>query len=113
MAAKVRMSMSDMEAKRFEIEGEELGYPTQFRDGCSAAGLFVVRSAVAQELIPDSGFEIAEIAPGRGILALIGGHGGFNWPSARLIVYLLSRRRIAPLADRPRPFVNFHGEEDG
>jgi hypothetical protein len=68
------MSMADVEAKRFEIEGEELGYPTQFRDGCSAAGLFVVRSASAQELIADSGFEIAEIAPGRGILALTGVH---------------------------------------
>jgi hypothetical protein len=61
-------------SRSFEIEGRALGYPTQFRDGCSAGGLFVVKSRVANELIADSGFRVAEIAPGRAILALTGVH---------------------------------------
>ncbi|MBW2396500.1 MAG: acetoacetate decarboxylase family protein [Deltaproteobacteria bacterium] len=55
--------------RRFEIEGEDLGYPTLFREGSSAAALFVVDAGAAQQLIEGTGFEIAEIAPGRGILA--------------------------------------------
>jgi hypothetical protein len=58
--------------RAFDIEGQHLVYPTEFRDGCSAAGLFVVKSAVANEYIADSGFEVAEVAPGRGILVLTG-----------------------------------------
>jgi hypothetical protein len=61
-------------ARRFEIEGEILSYPTQFRDGSSAAGLFLVDSAQANEFIADSGFRIAEVAPGRGVLAITGVH---------------------------------------
>ncbi len=60
--------------RRFEIEGRSLGYPTEFRDGSSLAGLFVVKSAVANALIAESGFRVAEIAPGRAILALTGVH---------------------------------------
>ncbi len=56
--------------RRFEIEGEDLGYPTLFRDGRSAQGLFVVNAGVVNELIADSGFRAAEIAPGRGVLSL-------------------------------------------
>lgn len=56
--------------RRFSIEGRDLGYPTEFRDGSSAGGLFLVRSQVANELIAESGFEVAEVLPGRGILAL-------------------------------------------
>jgi hypothetical protein len=55
--------------RRFDIEGVELGYPTQFRDGSSAAALFVVDARAAQKLIAGTGFELAEIAPRRGILA--------------------------------------------
>ena len=40
-------------SRKFEIEGVELGYPTEFRDGASAAGMFLVRSAVANELISE------------------------------------------------------------
>jgi len=58
--------------RRFRIEGRDLGYPTQFRDGSSIGGLFAVRSRVANELIADSGFRVAEIAPGRAVLALTG-----------------------------------------
>jgi len=59
-------------SRRFEIEGRDLGYPTQFRDGSSVGGLFAVKSRIANELIADSGFRVAEIAPGRAILALTG-----------------------------------------
>jgi len=54
----------------FEIEGKTLGYPTQFRDGCSAVGLFVVSSRAANALIAASGFEVAPVFPGRAILSL-------------------------------------------
>jgi hypothetical protein len=58
--------------RTFDIEGKHLGYPTEFRDGCSAAGLFLVKSKVANDYIAGSGFELAEVAPGRGILVLTG-----------------------------------------
>ncbi len=58
--------------RTFEIEGRHLVYPTEFRDGCSAAGLFLVKSKAANEYIADSGFELAEVVPGRGILVLTG-----------------------------------------
>jgi hypothetical protein len=58
--------------RRFEIEGRGLSYPTEFHDGSSVAGLFVVKSRVANALIAESGFHVAEIAPGRAILALTG-----------------------------------------
>jgi hypothetical protein len=56
--------------RRFEIEGRSLGYPTRFRDGSSAVGLFLVPSRGAARLISESGFEVAEVAPGRAILSL-------------------------------------------
>ncbi|MBW2313676.1 MAG: acetoacetate decarboxylase family protein [Deltaproteobacteria bacterium] len=56
-------------SRRFEIEGVDLGYPTRFRDGASAAALFVVDARVAQRLIHETGFEVAEVAPGRALLA--------------------------------------------
>jgi hypothetical protein len=60
--------------RRFQIEGVDLGYPTLFHDGQSVAGLYVVKSRVANEYIKESGFEVAEIAPGRTILTLTGVH---------------------------------------
>ncbi len=56
--------------RRYTIEGRDLGYPTEFRKGSSALGLFVVPVAGARELIGDSGFEVAQIAPGRALLSL-------------------------------------------
>jgi hypothetical protein len=45
------MTEHDLSARRYEIEGRDLGYPARFRDGASAAGLFVVRARrVANEL---------------------------------------------------------------
>jgi hypothetical protein len=52
-------------ARRFEIEGRTLGFPALFQDGSSAVGLFHVPSRAAQALICDSGFEVAELWPGR------------------------------------------------
>ncbi len=68
------MTHQDMSARRFEIEGHDLGYPTKFHDGSSIAAIYIVNSRVAGELIAESGFEIAEIAPGRGLMTLTGVH---------------------------------------
>jgi hypothetical protein len=57
-------------ARRFEIEGRSLGFPTQFRDASSALGLFLVPSRAANALISESGFEVAQVAPGRAIFSL-------------------------------------------
>ena len=59
-----------MHGKRtFEIEGCTLGYPTQFRDGSTAAGIFTVNADVADDYIKDSGFRVARISPKRALLA--------------------------------------------
>jgi hypothetical protein len=57
-------------ARFFDIEGKRLGFPSLYPDGSSAVGLFMVSSAVAGELIEDSGFEVAELLPGRAALSL-------------------------------------------
>lgn len=57
-------------ARTFEIEGHVLRYPTGFRDGRSANGMFLVDAGVANELIADSGFEVVEFLPGRAVLNL-------------------------------------------
>jgi hypothetical protein len=57
-------------ARRFEIEGRSLGFPARFRDGSSAVGLFLVPSSPADALICESGFEVAQVAPGRAIFSL-------------------------------------------
>ncbi len=56
--------------RRFEIEGQNLGYPTMFRDGSSALGLFSVPSGAANAIIAESGFEVAKVAPARAALSL-------------------------------------------
>ena len=56
--------------RTFEIEGRTLGYPSVYRDGSSALGLFVVPSRAANSLIAQSGFEVAEVAPARAIFSL-------------------------------------------
>ena len=58
--------------RRFNIEGADLGYPTLFHDGSTSVGMYVVSSQVANELIADSGFTVAEIAPGKAILSFAG-----------------------------------------
>lgn len=72
MSSELKSAPVPSVARVFELEGERLVYPTEFRDGCSAAGLFVVKSAVANGYIAESGFKLAEIAPGRGIMVLTG-----------------------------------------
>ena len=61
---------SHASARRFEIEGESLGFPSLYPDGSSAVGLFMVSSAAAQALIRESGFEVAELLPGRAAFSL-------------------------------------------
>ncbi len=60
----------DHSIRTFQIDGRELVYPTCFRDGCSSIGLFVVNARRANELIADSGFKVAQIAPGKALLSL-------------------------------------------
>jgi len=66
----------DHSTRRFEIEGQTLGYPAEFRDGSAALGLFVVPAPAANALIADSGFEVARIAPGKAIFSLSCVHYG-------------------------------------
>ena len=56
--------------RRFEIEGKSLGYPARFQDASSAVGLFMVPASGAQALIRDSGFEVAQLLPGRAAFSL-------------------------------------------
>ncbi|MEH6582349.1 MAG: acetoacetate decarboxylase family protein [Halioglobus sp.] len=67
-------SISPHADRRFNIEGNELGYPTLFHDGSASVGMFVVASNVANELIADSGFTVAEIAPGKAVMSFAGVH---------------------------------------
>jgi hypothetical protein len=60
--------------RRFYIEGNDLGYPTLFHDGSTSVGMFVVSSKVANELIAESGFTVAEIAPGKAVMSFAGVH---------------------------------------
>ena len=59
------------EDRIFQLEGRDLSYPTRFYDGSSAMGIFGVSATVADEIIADSGFKTARIAPGRTALSLI------------------------------------------
>jgi hypothetical protein len=60
--------------RRFIIDGKELGYPTLFDDGSSAIAMYIVPSDVANELIANSGFTVAEVAPNKTILNLAAVH---------------------------------------
>jgi hypothetical protein len=57
-------------SRRFEIEGKSLGYPALFQDASSAVGLFMVPASGAQALIRDTGFEVAQLLPGRAAFSL-------------------------------------------
>ncbi len=57
-------------SRRFEIEGKTLGFPAMFQDGSSAVGIFTVPASGAQALIQQSGFEVAELWPGRAAFSL-------------------------------------------
>jgi hypothetical protein len=61
-------------SRRFSIAGRDLGYPTLFHDGSTSVGMYVVSSIVANELIAESGFTVAEIAPGKAVMSLAGVH---------------------------------------
>ncbi len=86
----------------FDIEGHRLGYPTEFRDGCSLMALFVVPTAAADERIAPSGFVAAEIAPRRTIVTVVGVHyadtdcGSYDEIAWTVIVQPFSGRRGVP-----------------
>lgn len=61
----------DHSTRQFRIDGRELSYPTDFRDGSSCMGLFLVDADRADELILESGFKVARVSPGKGLLSLI------------------------------------------
>ncbi len=88
--------------RRFEIEGQNLGYPTSFREGSSSMGLFVVPASVANDLIFDGGFQVAKIAPGRAILVLSCVHytdsdcGAYNEIALSFFVKKHGRRAALP-----------------
>ncbi len=65
MKSETQPADSGARARRFEIEGKSLSYPALFQDGSSAVGLFMVPTRGAQALIRESGFEVAELLPGR------------------------------------------------
>jgi hypothetical protein len=67
-------SKSPHAQRRFNIEGNDLGYPTLFHDGSTSVGMYVVSSKVANELIAGSGFTAAEIAPGKAVMSFAGVH---------------------------------------
>lgn len=58
------------ERRHFDIEGKSLSYPTEFRNGSSSGGIFLVSASVANQYIAESGFEVARAAPGRTFLSL-------------------------------------------
>ncbi len=57
--------------KKYSIENRELGYPTLFHDGSVAMAIFSVPAAVANDLIKDTPFTVAKIAPRTAVLSLI------------------------------------------
>jgi hypothetical protein len=78
MSAEFESTDSGASSRRFEIEGQSLGFPSLYPDGSSAVGVFMVPSGAAQALISDTisdtisdnGFEVAELLPGRAALSL-------------------------------------------
>jgi hypothetical protein len=58
------------DTRTFEIEGRALGYPSFYRDGSSALGLFLVPVRRANALIAQSGFQVAKLLPGRAAFTL-------------------------------------------
>ncbi|MCX2980541.1 hypothetical protein EYC98_06585 [Halieaceae bacterium IMCC14734] len=69
------MSASNPHAnRRYNIEGADLGYPTLFHEGSTSVAMYVVSSKVANELIADSGFTVAEVAPGKAVMSFAGVH---------------------------------------
>ena len=97
------MSLNSPHANRgFNIEGYDLGYPTLFHDGSTSVGLFVVPSKVANELIAESGFTAAEIAPGKALMSFAAVHytntqcGSYEEIACAFFVNNISGKPIIP-----------------
>jgi hypothetical protein len=88
--------------RRFNIEGTDLGYPTLFHDGSTSVAMYVVPSKVANELIAESGFTVAEIAPGKAIMSFAGVHytntecGSYEEIGCAFFVNKYPRRSLLP-----------------
>jgi hypothetical protein len=59
-----------VEDRRYSIEGRDLGYPTEFRDGQSMMGAFLVSAKALDRLLADSPFTPAVVVPRRGLVSL-------------------------------------------
>ncbi|MFT5604820.1 MAG: hypothetical protein ACI9G5_001783 [Paracoccaceae bacterium] len=55
----------------YVIEDRTLSYPTRFHDGSVAMAMFAVSASVADELIKNTPFRVARIAPRTALLSLI------------------------------------------
>jgi len=88
--------------RRFNIEGNDLGYPTLFHDGSASVGMYVVSSKVANELIAESAFTAAEIAPGKAVMSLAAVHytdtecGSYEEIACAFFVNKLSEKPFIP-----------------
>lgn len=56
--------------RQYQIRGQTVTMPCLVRDACSATATFVVNARAASALLPGSELEIAQVAPGRGLLSL-------------------------------------------
>jgi hypothetical protein len=54
----------------YEIQGRRVTMPCLVRDACSATATWLVSAKAAQSLLPGPELEIAEVAPGRGLLSI-------------------------------------------
>ncbi len=57
-------------APQYQIQGRTVTLPCVVRDACAATAAWVVPSSAARALLPGAELEVAEIAPGRGILSI-------------------------------------------
>ena len=56
--------------KQYVIQGRTVSIPCVVRDACAATATWMVSSRAAQALLPGPELQIAEIAPGRGLLSI-------------------------------------------
>jgi len=63
--------MNESSSETFDLHGATLSYPTFFRDGHSAMGLFAVPAGPADRILADTPFSAARIAPGLTACSLV------------------------------------------
>lgn len=88
--------------RRYNIEGNDLGYPTLFHQGSTSIGMYLVPAKVANELVADSGFTVSEVAPGRAVMSLACVHyidtqcGSYEEIACAFFVNPISTRALIP-----------------